>query len=309
MAHLTEAVAAAIKVESPRAFRNVMDLPKTIEDLAEVVAFSEAAGLDEDQVAEGSRLLVKLQRTADLMRCLTEVQRQVPITTQEKYIQFIQPLEVVVARSEAVGVDRTHLQYGRDLIVRSQSEFLIYTCLERVKHVECAVDANEQDMMKLKQFIQKGQAVQASEELISMASAKLKRLEAELEMSRAILAVPAVKVPIEEPPEGYWGEEDIGKITETEEFPLPPADSGGEYIWEHSVAYTKLAASIDRLRDCTDGAEGLGANPEVIKEASAKLVQVEKDMKLLDAKDAEDKRVAVEAAVKAAKKLKKKKKK
>ena len=307
MARLTEAVAAAIKVESPRAFRNVMDLPGTIQTLSEVITASEEAGLDGDQIAEGHRLLLKLQRTADLMRTLTEVQRQVPITTQEKYIQHIQPLEVIVARSEAVGVDRTHIQYGRDLIMRSQAEFLIFTCLERLKHVECAVDANEADMMKLRQFIQKGQAVQATESLVATAVARQKRLDAELEMSRAILAVPVVKLPIDNPPDGYWTEEDTGKITETEEFPLPP--EGGEYLWEHSKAFEKLAASIDRLRDCTDGAEALGANPEVIKAASAKLVQVEKDMKLLDAKDAEDNRIAVESAVKAAKKLKKGKKK
>ncbi|CAE7512584.1 Ush1g, partial [Symbiodinium microadriaticum] len=226
VARLTDAVAAAIKVESPRAFRNVMDLPGTIQTLSEVIGASEEGGLDDEQIAEGSRLLVKLQRTAELMR--------------------------------------THLQYGRDLIMRSQSEFLIFTCLERLKHVDCAVDANEQDMMKLKQFIQKGQAVQASDELVNVAVATLRRLEAELEMSRAILAVPQVKVPIEDPPEGYWTEDDTGKITETEEFPLPPADGGGEYIWEHSTAYMKLAASIDRLRDCTDGAEALGANMDVI---------------------------------------------
>lgn len=298
-------MAGAFKVESPRAFRSVMDLPVTIQTLSESIAVSEDAGLDEEQIAEGTRLLTKLQRSAELMRNLSEVQRQTPITSQDKYIKYIQPLEVVVARSEAVGVERSHLQYGRDLIMRSQSEFLISTAMERLKGVECAVDANEQDMLKLKQFIQKGQAVQASEELVTQATAKLKRLEAELEMSRAILAVPTVKTPIENPPDGYWGEEDTGKITETEEFPMPPADSNGEYIWEHSAAYVKLAASIDRLRDCTDGAEALGANPIVIKEASAKLIQVEKNMKLLDAKDAEDKRIAVEAAVKAAKKLKK----
>mmetsp|Transcript_23981 Transcript_23981/g.35196 ORF Transcript_23981/g.35196 Transcript_23981/m.35196 type:complete len:542 (-) Transcript_23981:143-1768(-) len=305
---LTESIAAAAKVESPRAFRSVVDIPAVLSNLSDVVEESARLGVDDDQIAEGRRLLRKLDRTQELMTSLSNVQRQVPINTQAKYIEHIQSLEKCVARAESVGVDRGHLQYGRDLIVRSQAEFLIFTALQRLKHVDCAVDANEQDMMKLKAVIQKGQALQACDDLVNEAVKRLQRLETELAMSRAILAVPAVKLPIEEPPADYWGEGDVGKITETEEYPLPPADNNGEYLWEHSAAYIKLANSIDRLRDSMDGAEGLGANPDVIKSASAKLAQVEKEMKLLDAKDAEDKRIAVEAAVKAAKKLKKGKK-
>jgi hypothetical protein len=296
-------------MESPRGIRSANDVSNTISKLSSVLQKAHEFGLDPDQIAEGQRLLRKLERTQELVAALSEVQKQMPIDTQEKYSRYIQNLEVCVSRAESMGVDRGHLQYARDLIVRSQSEVLIFTALQRLRHVQCAVDAYEADLLKFKHFIQKGQALQASDELVSTAIARLKRLEAELEMSRAILAVPRVKLPIDNPPADYWGEEDIGKIVETEEFPLPPASNNNEYIWEHSISYKKLASSIDRLRDCTNGAEGLGANPAVIKEAVMKLAQVEKEMKLLDARDAENRRVAIEAATKAAKKLKKKGKK
>lgn len=304
---LSNAISQASMTESPRAFRAATGLEATISLLKATLAESIEIGLDEEQIATGQRLEKKLDRAVELMDALALAQANSPIDTQTKYEAYISKLEVSISRAEAAGLDRSHVQFARDLVVRSQIEFLIFTASKRLDGVECAKDVDERDMLRLKAFIQKGQALQANPPLIQSASSRLKRLEAELEMSRAILAVPVVKLPMEDPPEGYWGEEDTGKITETEEYPLPPPDTG-EYIWEHSAAYSKLLASVNRLKRCTDGAADLGANEEIIKEATDLLVKVEKDIKLLDLKDQEDKRVAVEAATKAAKKLKKGKK-
>jgi hypothetical protein len=243
-----------------------------------------------------------------LIQLISQIQTQHPITTQRSYSQYVHPIELSIQRAEQQNVDRQHLQYARDLIVRCQSELLISISLLRVEGVECANDSHEADMIKLKYFIQKGQSLQASNELISSATFRLKRLECELEIYRSLVAIPTVKLPIENPPIGYWTEDDLGKIQETEEFPLPPVSNNGEYIWEHSQSFLKLSQAIDRLRECTSNAESLQANPTLIKEAAIKLTQLEKEMKLLDVKDAEDKRIAIENAVKAAKKLKKGKK-
>lgn len=300
-------IAKASANESPRAFHAAQAMEGTISTLKSTLVESAEIGLDEEQLATGERLEKKLERTVELIDNLQLAQGSSPIDTQSKYTEFVTKLEVTISKAEAAGVDRNHLQFGRDLVVRSQIEFLVFTALQRVKSVECAQDADEHDMTRLKMFIQKGQALQASPELLNNAVARLKRLEAELEMSRAILAVPTVNMPVEEPAEGYWTEDDTGKITETEEYPSPPAETG-EYLWEHSVSYVKLSQSIDRLRNCSDGAEELGANEEIIKEAIARLAKVEKEIKLLDLKDQEDKRLAIEIATKAAKKLKKGKK-
>lgn len=304
---LADIITLASQNESPRAFRAAANIEAKISTLRSTIAESIEIGLDEDEIATAQRLEKKLDRTMDLISDLQDAQTATPIDTQSKYSQYITKLEVTIAKAEAAGVDRGHVQFGRDLVVRSQIEFLVFTALQRLKSVECAQDADEHDMIRLKMFLQKGQALQANPELLSTAEARLKRLEAELEMSRAILAVPQVNMPMDEPPEGYWTEEDTGRLTETEEFPLPPAETG-EYIWEHSVSYSKLSASIERLRNCTDGAEELGANAEIISEAIARLAKVEKEIKILDLKDQEDKRVAIEIATKAAKKLKKGKK-
>ena len=304
---MVDVITEASASNSPRNFRATQSIQGTISTLKNTIEESIEIGLDEEEIVSGQALQKKLELTVDLMDHLQEAQSNAPIDSQTKYARYVTKLEVTIAKAEAVGVERHHLQYARDLVVRSQIEFLVCTALQRLQDVTCAQDANEHDMIRLKMFLQKGQALQADSDLLLTADARLKQLEAELEMSRAILAVPAVKMPIDEPPDGYWTEDDTGKITETEEFPLPPAETG-EYIWEHSVSYSKLAASIDRLRSCTDGAEELNANVDVIKEAIDKLAKVEKDMKLLDLKDQEDKRIAVEIATKAAKKLKKGKK-
>lgn len=308
MTQLTDIIQEAAKVESPRSFRTVIDIPSLITRLSQVLNNSSTNGLDQDQIFEGQRLLKKLERTHELIQLLTEIQKRCPITSQEGYSKYVLPLEVCINKAEINGIDRQHIQYSRDLITRCQTELLISISLLRLQSVDCANNTHEADMMKLKYFIQKGQALQVTDTLLHNSIQRLKRLECELEMSRSISAVPVVKLPIDNPPAGYWTEEDTGKIQETEEYPLPPVSNNGEYIWEHSISYTKLASSIDRLRDCTNGAETVGANSAIIKEAMTKLVQVEKEMKLLELKDAEDKRIAIEAAVKAAKKLKKGKK-
>ena len=265
-------------------------------------------GFDDEQIADGRRILLKLERSQDLMTCVGDLQREAPIRTQEQFIQFVYPLEKSIGHAEHALVERSQVQYARDLVVRSQIEYMLSTALDRVKHVDKATEADEHDMLKLKQFVQKAQALMASEELVDTAVARLARLESELEITRAISAVPNVRLPIAEPPPDYWGEEDTGHIEETPEYPLPPPETN-EYIWEHSISYKKLAACIERLKNCSNGADKAGANATLVAEAKEKLIKVEKSLKLLDEKDAEDKRLAIEAATKLAKKLKKGKKK
>ena len=174
----------------------------------------------------------------------------------------------------------------------------------RLKDVECAMDPNEHDMNRLKQAIEKAEGHHAAPEIIEEAATLHRRLDAELGMSRAMLGVPTVKLPMENPPEGYWDDRDIGKVRETEEYPLPPAETG-EYIWDHSESYNALFHAIEQLKKSYVGADTLGANPSVIAAAKEKLTKAEKEMKLLDAKDVADKAVALEAVAKLAKKLKK----
>ena len=67
-----------------------------------------------------------------------------------------------------------------------------------------------------------------------------------------------------------------------------------------------MRASYERLAAAQKGGESGGADGAIVEMAKSKLSTVEKDLKQLEAKDAEDKAVAVAAAEKLAKKLKKK---
>lgn len=137
-------------------------------------------------------------------------------------------------------------------------------------------------------------------------------------------SIPVVKLPplpvrskenpegiVPEVPAGYWQECDVGHLVENEGFPRPPAEingnpnTTGEYIWESSESLTKLRRSILQMKDCMLAAQGdTGANETLVHQVKDHLIKAEKDAKALDAKDASDKAVAVEAATKAAKKLK-----
>ena len=308
---LNVALSEAAKSESPRVgmsprggFSQV-STTDTIRSLSDALRVAKDLSLDEETIKRGVKLIERLEVAHDLMADILATQQDAPIRTQSQYIERAHKLEQTLVRAEAAGVDRSQIQYGKDLIIRCQLEYWVSTLTIRLKGIECAMDANEHDMNKLKAAIQKGQALRASDEVLDVAIALHKRLESELGMSRAVLSLPtSVRLPIENPPEGYWQECDTGKIKETEEYPLPSADSG-DYIWISSDTCQLMILAVDKIKSSYVGADLLGANPAVILDAKQKLAKAEKELKILEAKDAADRAIAIEAAQKLAKKLKK----
>jgi hypothetical protein len=177
-----------------------------------------------------------------------------------------------------------------------------------VQDIAVATDANEHDMNKLRAAITKAQALSADDAMIDRASRFLGRFDAELGMYRALKAIPPIKLPMENPPDGYYTEQDVGKIQETDGYPLPPADTG-EYVWIPAENLTKFVEAIQRLKTVFQGADSFGANPTIVAEAKERLAKAEKEIKQLEVKDGNDKLAAIEVAKKAAKKLKSKGKK
>jgi len=254
--------------------------------------------------------LNRLELVQEIIGESIELQNVLPIKSQEDYNQYANKLCSTLEKAESKGVEKSQLQFGYELISRAQIEYRISTLINRLKDCPCCKDANEHDMNTLRNAFQKGQALHADESITETASLLYTRLNAELSMSRAIAGMPHVKLPpVGEVPPGYWEECDTGKIKETEEYPLPPADNNNEYIWEPSEAYSSLKKGIEVLAASFDGAEAAGANPEVVQMAKDMLKKAEKDIKVLETKDAADKVIAIENATKLAKKLKKGKKK
>lgn len=51
-------------------------------------------------------------------------------------------------------------------------------------------------------------------------------------------------------PKDYWQPEDVGRIEETEGFPLPPVDAEGktlDYVWIPSDSLRSLSTACERL--------------------------------------------------------------
>jgi hypothetical protein len=304
---LNSAVAEAVKIDSMSSYaRGNLNLNELTRRLADAAADAKEWALDENVIAQAEGLMKKLEVTQELLTDTAELRNCIPVRTQETYIRYAHALERTICRAEAGGVDAAQLDEGRALLKQCQIENWVCTLTNRLKDVECATDPNEHDMNRLKQAIEKATLLGASAELVEEASVLHRRLDAELGMTRAMLSVPVVKLPMDNPPEGYYEEKDKGMVRETPEYPYPPADTG-EYIWEHSESYSAMAKAIEMLKKSYVGADLLGANPAVIAAAKEKLTKAEKEMKLLDAKDAADKVAALDAVAKAVKKLKKSK--
>eukprot|EP01038_Epipyxis_sp_PR26KG_P006761 gene6761-9263_t len=307
--NLGNAINEASRINSPRAMKGVpqSNASKLIQNLSEAIEMGKDWSLDLDMIAEAEKLLIKLELSQEFLSDIQNLQKFVPIRTQSVYLEHVYKLEKSIERADSGGIDKNQLQIGLDLITRCQIEYWVSVLLDRLKDVEAATDANEHDMNRLKQAVQKAQALHASDSLVEEAIKFLGRLDAELGMTRALKAIPVPKMPIENPPEGYYTERDIGKVKETEEYPLPPTDSG-EYIWIPAESYSAFIQSIDNLKASYHGSEAYGANPVIIAEAKDRLMKAEKELKILDAKDQSDKLSAIEAVKKLAKKLKAKSK-
>jgi len=317
VSNLNDAVSSASRIDNPELMKDISMAESTAlaTQLADAIQTGKDWSLDEDQIAEGERLLNKLEISQELISDTLAVREIVPVTTQEAYIKHVYKLEKSIERSREAGIDQSQLDVGLDLIARCQIEYWLSVLLERLKDVVTADDSNEHDMNKLKAAIASAQELRADKELIERGTKFLGRLGAELGMTRAIKCIPHYKLPPPPHPEGlvpegWWGEKDVGKIEETEGYPLPPADTG-EYVWLPAESFSALGKAILQLKSSYEGAEELHANPDIIAESKEKLHKSEKDYKVLQAKDEEDKAHALEAVKKLAKKLKggKKKKK
>lgn len=318
MNNLTNTTSEASKIDSPRSAGVMLvasGTDKTIISLSNAIDDAREWSLNDELVSHAEKLLTKLESSQELRNEVAKLQEVMPIVNQTDYYQYVLPVERLLESLEngsvmnlMGGLERPLQQLAHDVIARCQIECWISTLISRLKPVICATDANEHDMKKLKLAIQKGQAFRATEEVLNDAISFLSRLEGELILSRAIVSVPIVKLPIDNADPSYYVEGiDIGHIKETEEYPNPPAD--GNYIWEHSTSYLSLLNAIESLKNGLQMSEGTGANEKVIADAKAKLLKAEKDMKLLDNKDQADKTIAIDTATKLARKLKKGKKK
>jgi hypothetical protein len=262
--------------------------------------------IDTELVEEARSLQVRVKFTQDLNKVAATIVEKCPIRRQRDYVDYVTSLESMVETAEAAGVDRAGLQTSRDLIVRCQIEYWLSTSMDRMQSVAKAQEGDEHDILRLKACIQKAEALGASHALVDEAAARLLQLETELEMTRAVGTYQKERLPLESPPADYWQPCDLGHIEESEEFPLPP--EGGEYLWHPSDAHSRVKLSLDRLKKCLVGIENSKADASLVSEVKDKIVKSEKDFKILCAKDVDDKKKAVDGAIKAAKKLKKAKK-
>jgi len=277
---------------------------EVIANLTETLRISSEAGLPEALIAQGEKIVQRLEVGMDLAADLDVVRAAMPIKFQKQFLVTVHRLEATILRAKEAGADAGQISFAEDLIAKCEIDYWVTTLTNRLTSVLVAQDPNEHDMNRLKQAVLKGQALQADEGILETADTLCKRLFAELGMSRALASLPIVKMPLKEGaeyPDDYWGENDTGHIVETEGYPHPPADTN-EYVWEPSASYVALQTSIAQIKSAYVGAEELGANPDVCLEAKTKLQKAEKDIKVLHVKNESDKLIGIENTQKLCKK-------
>mmetsp|Transcript_17727 Transcript_17727/g.41591 ORF Transcript_17727/g.41591 Transcript_17727/m.41591 type:complete len:537 (-) Transcript_17727:129-1739(-) len=277
-----------------------------LQTLEDAIMQAEGASVSPSLVAAGHDAVKRLLIDQELTEQIELVQSHEPIITQKLYTTHVNKLARLLRKGRSMDVSAHLIEDGEYLKRKSHSEYWLKMACNKMGPVACATEEHIPHIDKLERAIAAAEEEHAQTELVAFGKTLLSKLQAELEISRAVESVPIVKLPIEEPPKDYWDlEQDVGHIEETEEFPLPPAESE-VYIWVPSPSLKSVRASYERLAAAQKGGESGGADGAIVEMAKSKLSAVEKDLKQLEAKDAEDKAVAVAAAEKLAKKLKKK---
>jgi ankyrin repeat protein len=275
-----------------------------LKDLSDALHTGKEWSIDEDLIDCGDMHVTRLETNLEVYKCIESVRLIMPIRKQSVFIEHVHLLEKILSGAQKKKVDEHIVLIGRKVIAQCKIELWMFEIMARLNGLEIATEAFEHDVTKLGHAIDKAKDMHCDETLVVTASLLHRRLVAELEGSRALLSVPIVRLPLENPPDGYWQESDKGKIVETEGFPLPP--EGGEYMWEHALTYSLLQRSIEKIKAILSIVDGSGINPTLVVQLKEKLIKGEKEFKALEVKDGQDKVAAIEAATKLAKKLKKK---
>ena len=276
----------------------------TLATLQEALTDAQEWSIHDDMLDKAARYVARLESSLELIRQIRSVRELRPIKLQKLLIEATSGLEQLVKKAEQLQVSQFCLESARRLASTCRIEFWLLSMMHRLEGLEIATEAYEHDIRKLGAALEKAKREGASLELLNTASILLSRLTAELEGSRALQSVPVVRLPMDNPPEGYYQEVDKGRIIETDGFPLPP--DGGEYIWEPSKTFSQLHSSMEKMKGILAIAEVAGINPTLATQIKERLVKAEKEHRVLETKDHQDKQAAIEAAVKLAKKLKKK---
>jgi len=294
-----------------------------IERLREVTALAGAMGVPPEVLEVGAAGEGAIRLRGDLRSAMADLEAVAPVLTQSQYTALVNPLKLLVARFEkgTVPCDGAILDAARTLVRRSHCEYWLQVALRQVEPCECATEATVNLMGRLRSAIEAAAAEGADAAKVGEARERLGVLEGELEMSRALVVVPTVRLPIEEAPKDYWGDEDKGKFWDDYpewplEPPLPedaPEDAKPEYKWIPSESLAALRSAVNRLDAALESVADAKVNEEVKAQAEEVQKKAAGDLKLLENKDEEDREkefVAVEkAAKKARKKMKKSKKK
>lgn len=282
-----------------------------IDKLKAAITAAEEVDISRAAIESGHRAVEALELKRELTEQIVAVQKNEPIVTQSAYTTLVNKLQRLVRQADALHVQHisAHLiEEGEFLIRKSHAEYWLKMGCKKLEPIDCACEDSVDDMGRLKASIVKAERMRAEEKLVADAKVLRDRLDAELELRRAVDAVPTVKLPIADAPKDYWDPDtDLGHIEENEGFPLPPDD--GQYVWIPSASLKTMRVAAERLDAALTAAIKAKANEQLRDEATTKAKLTADELKQLERKDDEDKELSFAAAEKAAKKLKKKKKK
>lgn len=185
-----------MNASGPSSHSITKELQETIRGLSDATAEAAALSVDEELIATSGILMAKLEATLDVHTDVLALQQRAPIKHQRDYVEYVHKLEASLERAKAVGLEKSHTQFAIDLIARCNAEYWLETMTERLRAVKIAKDCHEHDMNRLKQAVNKAQALRAAESMTDASSALYERLFIELGTTSVVVYYSFVRVAV-----------------------------------------------------------------------------------------------------------------
>eukprot|EP00814_Leptocylindrus_danicus_P000875 CAMPEP_0116025254 /NCGR_PEP_ID=MMETSP0321-20121206/12921_1 /TAXON_ID=163516 /ORGANISM="Leptocylindrus danicus var. danicus, Strain B650" /LENGTH=555 /DNA_ID=CAMNT_0003497377 /DNA_START=438 /DNA_END=2102 /DNA_ORIENTATION=- len=240
--------------------------------------------------------------------CIKEVENYVASQVRVNPLRQLTSFLASTLSRESQLNDLPHMKVINDLVEqghflceKSHNEYWLNAAYCKLKSrdtrsvVRSTDESLTKDMAALEEATEKALSAGANAMLVADASQFHAKLASEIELHQSRSRIPKVREynPEMTPAEGkdYWQDDDIGRIEETVEYPLPPED--GNYKWIESSSLTSLRLAITEFTKSITKAKENGANEEILEESKAFLSQQNKIRDLLITKDEIDREEAV----------------
>jgi len=283
-------------------------------NLQRMVEDGEKFGLRADVLDRAREFIYWIQVQMEILKYMDQLRDAAPTITREglDLVTVIQSYLLAVDEERVTEIPphiSQMLVQTHEICKRSISEYELHKTCRRLAGIPCASESDRTMINALESIMDVVRDRDGDEEMLSMATKLLAKLNAELALTKSKDETQEIRLPVlgmtPKEAKSYWQADDVGHIQRTIEYPFPPA---GGYIWIKSISLDKLEAAVAQLQDRIQQATDCSGNPDLIADANVRLDSERINLDLLVEKNNNDKNAGIADAEKAVRKARRKKK-